>query len=223
MTSGQDSVEDGAILLRDQLVRISALISSDTERPVLDAIGQILDIADEVPAHRALALGFLFSEADAFRRGHKRIRLPDAFSSRANIVDAHLEFALDENLPVHDFYRMLDGLLDMPQFAGRDERILALYWLVIDKQLPYFQLADVDPIGDEQWSEGISSREDDLALTRHVFARKIPSKWAEADQLRRILASHATSDEDRNFLIAFIIDGAQARGYDRGYNDGKRE
>ncbi len=151
------------------------------------------------------------------------MQVPESFSARCRIIDAHLEFALNEDVPVREFYASLDAVLDMPQLATPEYRLLALYWLVIDNRIPYYQLPPTAEIPEEEWRTGVLEHTDDMRLIQHVFARRVSTKWCESDVLRQIFESRGTTVEDRNFLLVFIVNWAEDRGYRRGLSDGQRD
>lgn len=200
--------------LNDALARVDEILT-DGEDPIA-AIGRILGIAEEIPDQRSVVLGYLFTRSDRFRSQFDRVKIPSSFNSRLKLIDAHLDFAIESGLPVADFYRSLDSLLDMPQFTQEEQRIVAIYWLVIDARLPYFQLPSTPAVSSEEWKAGVNQRSREFDLIKHIFARNIPEKSAEALQFRAIFDNPDNTDEDRMYLIAFMIFSADSRGYRRG-------
>lgn len=208
--------------LRAKLAQVDALLETG-EGDLLPVLREVLAIAETGPGHRSLVLGYMFSRAVDFRDAFKAQGVPESFYSRCRIIDAHLEFVLNENPTAPEFYSLLDGILDIPQLATPEYRALALYWLVIDNRLPYFQLPSAPGIPEEEWQVGLREHNDDFRLIHHVFARNITSKWRESGMLRQILETRGATVEDQNFLLIFIINWAEDRGYRRGLAERERD
>ncbi len=200
--------------LNDKLARVDAILNGGKD--AVAAISQILGVAEEVSDQRSVILGYFFTRAAEFRNQFDRVKIPSSFNSRLKLIDAHLDFAIEADLPVADFYRSLDSLLDMPQFTQDEQRIVAIYWLVIDPRLPYFQLPPTSAVSSDEWKKGVNQRSREFDLVKHIFARNLPEKSAEAQQFQAIIDSSDNTDEDRMYIIAFMIFSADARGYRRG-------
>ena len=119
-------------------------------------------------------------------------------------VDAMLDALVQANPSETEFYRGVHGVIDNPFFATSDARIFALYYILIDSRVPYFQLPQGLRMADDEFEDRLRKLLPLRMRLNFVLARNFDQRTEEADILIKLLLQE---EEDRNrvVLLATIL------------------
>lgn len=131
----------------------------------------------------------------------------DALETKyGNVVNGLFDVILAENPTVDDFYLHLYDLIHNPVLNTEQARAFALYWLMIDRRLPYFHLEPGVRVSDDDWVALGRKIEQSKDRARFILGSsdRIERRSEEADLLLQEL--DALSDRlERVRLLAFIL------------------
>jgi hypothetical protein len=118
-----------------------------------------------------------------------------------NIVDEILARLIGKNLGESDFYEQLWNAFSNPLFEDPDAPAFAMYYTLIDKRLPYFQLGeDAKRFADDDWRALNERVLPYLNKVRFILSIDHDQRSIEADLLLRELEAR----EDRDERIAMM-------------------
>ncbi|OIP42382.1 MAG: hypothetical protein AUK47_04535 [Deltaproteobacteria bacterium CG2_30_63_29] len=129
----------------------------------------------------------------------------------SRVVDAMLQMVLQDNPPENEFYERLWQIPNNSLFAVDDRaRVFALFWILIDNNLPYFQIEnDGLLIADDEIDEVDEKVALDVAKIRKILRhRGFNHVTEQADLLLRVIEKHET--RERVVLLAHLIALLQA-------------
>src|ERR1035437_4687230 len=113
------------------------------------------------------------------------------------LVNEMLDVLIRDNPPVRDFYRRFDELLSNPLLQSGIDRVFALYWVLIDKRMPYFHLEEGLCISNEDWRSLGAALTTERARLRFIVNSRFSQRSEEADLLLRELEGHDQASRTR--------------------------
>lgn len=154
---------------------------------IAEHFGQI-ESCDEIPI-------------DVFITGDELSALKSQYSK---VVDSIFEMILQSRFSVGDFYSALNSqIIHNNLFKDEKSRAFALYWILIDRRIPYFQLDKGLKTSNEEW-QAISRR---LPIEKQrvsfIMASNFTQKSEEADLLLKEIDSK--EEQERVFLLSYIL------------------
>jgi hypothetical protein len=126
-------------------------------------------------------------------------------------VNGVLDTFLRRNLTEMEFYLSLWKQIADDSFILSEERekVFALYYILIDKRIPYFQLGKSIEMSDEEY-RAIMDR---LTLVKHkirfVLSIPIRSKTERAGYLLTLLDEYIDSPKERAVVMSYLIESVK--------------
>jgi len=137
---------------------------------------------------------------DAFISENEKEQLKERYGG---LVDKMLEIILADRPTPADFYQELHKLLNNPLFREEKTRAFSLYWLLIDKRIPYFQLPQGIRMSDDDWGALSKKLRLPRARIRFILASKFQQRSEEADLLLRELDAYTGPEKVR--LMGYVL------------------
>lgn len=124
------------------------------------------------------------------------------------IVDRMLISIQSNNMAEGDFYHDLwDRVINGSFFTTDKERVFALYYIWIDKRIPYFQLSDGRKMSNETYSNYIDKISDSIKKMIYILnASSITQKTERASLILKIMQNLGSEDEQIVFLSRIITE-----------------
>ena len=172
----------------------------------------ILKIIERAPADNQAEV--LRHAAESFGSSESSEEIPiDAYITKdeleklneryAKLVNDMLAVLLDENPGEDEFYVQLWALVRNPILRDEKARAFALFWLLIDKRLPYFHLLEGMRMANEDYGVANRRLRTARAKIRFILAREFDQKTQQADLVLKVIDAAAGSD--RILLMGEVI------------------
>jgi hypothetical protein len=144
--------------------------------------------------------------------------LPDeleAYSRRmGDLADSVLASIVDENLTTEEFYARLVEVLENPIFPDTKAKVFAVYYMMIDPLLPYFQAKEFMPISNERYVEVQKEIRKHLKKINHFLSRKFEQRSMQAEAVLDAINELPTTEGRAvamSLIVAVLDDGKEAR------------
>jgi hypothetical protein len=173
------------------------------------ALFRLLDAADE--EDRPVLLRYITERWD-LRSSSGEVRLPQLINSNelddlkqsyGPIVDSSLKMMAAANPPADEFYDQLYELIHNPIFKDEKTQAFALYWLLIDNRIPYFQLEQGLRLSDDDWRRLSEKVQPEKAKLNFILAIDFEQRSEEADLILREL--DRLQGPERVRLMGFLM------------------
>lgn len=148
---------------------------------------------DEIETSKEIKIDSFITENE---KDHLKSRYGD-------LVNEMLAFVLKENQPEKDFYVSLWQVLHNPVFHDEKARAFALYYVLIDRRIPYFRLDQGLKMSDEDWEAVARRLRRKRAKIRFILATSFSQRSEEADLLLKEL--DAVTGPERVSLMGFLL------------------
>lgn len=155
-----------------------------------------LDNADTIDSDETVEIKKLYSDDDL-----KRLK-----EEYASIVNPILNKILKENLQTSEFYKKLwNSLMRNPILDSEESKIFAIYYILIDARIPYFQLSDGMSMSNNKFAELTDLVVKDIEKARFILStNKFDQRTCRASVLLELLEAHDKLEE-RVVLMAHIL------------------
>lgn len=122
-------------------------------------------------------------------------------------VNGILDALLRMNLTEKEFYLSLWKQISSKSFILSDEKkkVFALYYILIDNRIPYFQLGESIVMSDEEYSALYDQLTTDLNKIRFILYSPLEQKTEQAGHLLTVLDEYEDKPKERAILMAFVI------------------
>ena len=121
-----------------------------------------------------------------------------------DLVDEMLDMLLNENPQEDHFYKSLWEMLHNPIFGDEKSRIFALYYVLIDRRIPYFHLEAGFKMSNEDWRSTSLRLRRERAKIRFILASHFSQRSEEGDLILKEL-DRAQTYEDKISLIGYML------------------
>ncbi len=119
------------------------------------------------------------------------------------VVDSMLKVLISENPPEDKFYEELWNLVNNPLLEGKKSKVFALYWVLIDKRIPYFHLDRGQRMANQDFAAIYAKIQRSRAKVRFILSLDFDQRTEEADLvLREILKLEG---DERLVLMVDVI------------------
>lgn len=116
------------------------------------------------------------------------------------LLDSLLQKAIKLNMPADAFYESIWNLVvQNPIFASEAERVFALYYILIDEQIPYFPISTGLEMDNLEFRSLIDECKESIQKTKFILAVDFPQKTMEASNLLDIIL--AQTDYKRQVVV----------------------
>lgn len=155
-----------------------------------------LDNADAIDSDETEEIKKVYSADDL-----KRLK-----EEYASIVNPILDKILKDNLKVSEFYKKLwNSLMQNPILDSEESKIFAIYYILIDARIPYFQLSDGMSMSNNKFAEMTDLLFKDIEKARFILStNKFEQRTCRASVLLELLEAHDKLEE-RVVLMAHIL------------------
>lgn len=203
----------------------AATTTEDLQREIDTA----LQLADATPINMAyLALGIIQKGDDpiiptllrhlAFEWGEKEStnevavdaiiteeQLKRLQESYGGLVDQLLQLLVRSRPTEEDFYSGIWKIITNPALEGDQARAFALYWVLIDKRIPYFQIDEGLRMSGDDWRSLLAKTRLEQKRMRFILYSQFDQANQRADLLLRELDSKMDQPAERIILMASIL------------------
>jgi hypothetical protein len=131
-------------------------------------------------------------EIDGFIPVNERKQMEQRLGKMTNAMLVHL---VQENLPEDTFYTRLWELINNPVFRDEKAKAFALYYVLIDRQIPYFQLPEGLKMANEDYRDSRRRLRRSCQRIGFILARDFGQRTEEADILLREIKSAKEADQ----------------------------
>lgn len=122
----------------------------------------------------------------------------------AKVVDSILEMILKSRPSIDDFYASLNSqIIYNPLFADEKSRTFAMYWILVDRRIPYFQLDQGLKISNDEWQTISRKLTIEKQRIRFILASDFSQRSEEADLLLKEIDSR--EEQERVYLLGYIL------------------
>lgn len=203
-----NETNETATQLRTEVDTILALADADR---INTAYALLKVIEKATPADQPDLLQHLAEHYDA-ADSSKEIKIESFISENdrdllkkryGKLVDQMLQMILDDKPDVALFYKQLCELLHNQLLRDERARAFALYWLLIDKRMPYFQLTQGLRMSSEDFTALGKKLRVEMSRIRFILASSFEQRSEEADLLLKELDAHTGSERVR--LMGYIL------------------
>jgi hypothetical protein len=122
----------------------------------------------------------------------------------SKVVDSMFDMILQDRPSAVCFYSALNSMIvHNSVFTDEKSRAFAMYWILIDKRIPYFELGQGLKLANEEWQAISRKLTLEKQKARFILASDFSQKSEEADLLLKELDSK--EDQERVYLLGFIL------------------
>ena len=123
-------------------------------------------------------------------------------------VNGVLDNFLRRNLSELDFYSGLWNMIISDQYVliNENEKVFALYYIFIDKRIPYFQLGESVKMSNEEYKETSERLASKKCKIRFILSIPINSKTERAGYLLDLLDEYVEFPKERAVLMAYLVE-----------------
>jgi hypothetical protein len=118
-------------------------------------------------------------------------------------VNAMLDALIKSNLPQDAFYSGIYSLIQNPFYKTDQARIFSLYYILIDKRIPYFQLPEGLRMSDEEYKNRLQRNETIVKRLKFILSCQFQQRTEEADLVLK--AIDQAKNEDRVVILAQLL------------------
>lgn len=111
-----------------------------------------------------------------------------------SILNQLLEMAISEDLSEDEFYGKLWSIVNNPLLSEFNARVFALYWYLIDKRIPYFNLGSGLKMSNEDYKAARRRLRFNSAKIRFIMSREFTQRTEQASLLLDEIDSHTGVD-----------------------------
>jgi hypothetical protein len=129
-------------------------------------------------------------------------RLRDEYGG---LVDQLLRRLLGRRPSEEDFYIGIWRILSNPELEETQARAFALYWILIDKLVPYFQIEEGLRMSGDDWRSLITQTRAERARIRFILYSNYDQANQRADLLLRELDANSGEPGKRVILMSSIL------------------
>ncbi len=152
------------------------------------------------------------AETFGFGKSSGELELPAANSGdlnrlakkHARIVDGYLSSLVSEDLEENDFYARLMDFIDNPLFTTDEDKSFVLFWILIDKKIPYFRLPAGLRITEDQFNLLKIELNNTIKRIRFCLSKDYVQSTEQAEVVLNLVLSHEGRDE-RAVLMGYVI------------------
>ena len=127
----------------------------------------------------------------------------------SKVVDSMFEMILASSPPVEDFYRSFNSLIiHNSVFEDDQARAFAMYWILIDRRIPYFELGQGLKISNEEWQAISKKLRLEKTKIRFILATNFTQRSEGADLLLKVIDSPQYQQE-RVYLFGYTLELAR--------------
>jgi len=144
---------------------------------------------------------------DAYINQNEKDLLRDKYGE---VINKLFELILKENLPEDQFYASLWRVLHNPILPDDKAQAFALYWVMIDRRIPYFQLETGLRMANEDFKAAFTRIMQKAAKIRFILGSQFDQKSEEADLVLKTIDA-AAPHPDRVALMAYILEDFRRR------------
>jgi len=126
------------------------------------------------------------------------------------LVDTILEGLIKANPTETEFYERLWATITSPVFQSEREQAFALYWVIIDKRTPYFEVGEGVSMPNEKFRTINKRLAKERARIRFTSKREFEQKTQRASVLLNQLL--AVDGDDRIVLMVSLLDELKPGG-----------
>ena len=119
------------------------------------------------------------------------------------VVDSLFDLAVKANPPEREFYESLLELIQNPIFITGEARAFAIYWILIDRRMPYFQMTPGLRLSDEDFKALARKLQSERAELRFITEARSEQRSEEADRVLKVLDRKGGTERVR--LMATLI------------------
>jgi len=204
-------LSDQADIEHDHKNQIDAVLGLADADDVNVAYATLRVLEDVPDATRPDVLRHLIDHWDS-RSSSDEVRLPRIISSSdfdelreryGQFVDSALQMMVRDNPSIETFYRELDALVHNPILKDEKARAFSLYWILIDRRIPYFQLEKGMRLSDEDWADLSAKLQTQRAKIRFILAGRFSQRSEEADLILRELDTLERVEQVR--LLGYLL------------------
>lgn len=118
-------------------------------------------------------------------------------------VDSMLEAVIAENPSEDVFYKRMWDLVNNPFFGSRKARTFALYYLLIDRRIPYFRVAEGLKMSNDDFKSRMRELRGKCARVRFILSREFEQKTEQTDLVLRELKD--LDESNKAVLMAYVV------------------
>jgi hypothetical protein len=212
MTSNPlNSETEKSVKLAEQKIFDTLRLSRGTPINIVYATYTIIMETDAI--HRARLLRIVAEKFDeSLRNSSEEVSVPDVISNPkaledkyGDIVDSMFKTLVEANHDEQQFYERLWSIIDNPFFPDPEARVFALYYVLIDKRIPYFKL-EVDTstrMSDDEFGQRLRKLRPTTNKIRFIISCTFKQKTEQADLVLREIMT--LEDVDRIVATAYLI------------------
>ena len=196
---------DHAALRIDNILRLAS-------GSVINKVAALYAIIMNVPESIRPALLRMTAENFGLTDSAEKRAVPDKISdgerdalkgAYGKTVDAMLDALVHSNPSVEGFYGGLYSLIQNPFFHKEHAKIFALYYVLIDKRIPYYQLPEGLRMSDEEFQDRLRRNRGLRMQLAFVLACKYEQRTEEADIILKLLSQ--ADERDRVVLLVSVL------------------
>lgn len=129
-----------------------------------------------------------------------------------DFVNGKLQSTINRDLEETLFYKNIwDFITDTINFSNNKEMAFALYWIVIDRKIPYFRLSGTLRMSNEEFSSAQDKLIRSIQKIRYILASDFDQKTEKAYHLLQELDLYNESPNHKAVLMARIISEFEKR------------
>jgi hypothetical protein len=119
------------------------------------------------------------------------------------IVNAMFTALIAENKEQNIFYKDLWELINNPFFADDKAKAFALYYILIDRKIPYFQTVSGLKMSNEDFKLILQKLRNSRAKIRFIMSKDYDQRTEQADLIMKTIREH--TDSEQAVLMSVII------------------
>ena len=122
------------------------------------------------------------------------------------LIDAMLDNTQSRNLPDNEFYATLwNQIINCSYFITDDQRAFALYYIWIDKRIPYYHLSDGMHMSNEAYRKNTEELIDEIKKMRYILNASYLSQKTERASLVLDILEKVNTKEKQVVLLSQLI------------------
>lgn len=219
MSSEAQPANDDLVIGEDLQSRIEAMLVFG-DGTWINLCYAIVEILEEATADERPALIEFVAENLGFLETSKELQIPEYITFNhekemrdkyGKVVNQLLALILRENLPEREFYTKVWDLVQNPIFVDKESRAFCFYYIIIDRQLPYFQIGIGRKMSEANWAATADRLAKEGKKVRFLLLTEFPQKSEQAslilDEIEQL-----DDEEDRIWLLAQALNEIRLQG-----------
>lgn len=158
-----------------------------------ELVGFLAESIDELESSKEVRVDEVITEQE-------RLELKKLY---AKTIDAVFDSLIAQNEPSGVFYQRLWTAVNSPIFPDDKAQAFALYWVMIDRKIPYFQVEPGMKMANEEFKKRLSELRNDRVKIRFLLERDFSQRTEQADLILKVIQN--ASEMDRPVLMAYLI------------------